>query len=452
MWVRDERSVDAFHKNGPHLFYVYERNFMNNKIETWIWTQGQLADELKKKVPEITAATPMSWGRTNNFMVGDKAVKEDGFCANASFFSIFSYPLLAGTAADALSAPGSIAISRKMATELYGSPLAAMGKSLKYENTKDLTVKAVFEDVPANVSSPFNYIMSWPTYLEDNPWALDWNPVDPRTVIQLRPDADPAAVERKLTHFLDGYPTANKTNIRVELGLQRFDQNYLYGAYNNGHPSGTRIAYVRLFSLVALFILLIACINFMNLTTARSIYRGKEIGIRKVVGAKRSVLRWQFIGEALLLTGISMMLALLIVALTLPFFNLLTGKQIVLPLTAPLFWAALAGLVVVTGTGSGIYPAFFLSAFQPIRVLRGSLKTGAGAVWLRKGLVVFQFVLSISLIIATLLISRQVRFLQSANLGYDRENLLYMPLEGALQQKTALFTGMAARLPGVQSV
>lgn len=452
LWVQDERSVDAFHKNGARLFYVYERNFMNNKIETWIWTQGPLAEELKKNIPEIEAATPMSWPGNNNFSVGNKKVKENGYAANGSFFNMFSYPLIAGTAADALCDPGSIAISRKMATELYGSPVAAIGKPLRYENQRDFTVKAVFEDLPSNVSSPFNYIMSWSGYLKDNDWATFWGAVDPRTVIQLRADANPDAVAKKLTRFLDAYPTDQKTTIRKELGLQRFDQNYLYRNYENGYPSAGRVEYVRLFSIVALFILLIACINFMNLTTARSINRGKEIGIRKVVGAKRGLLIRQFIGEALLMAILSMTLAIVLVLLALPAFNDLTGKQIVLPVAQWNFWLSIVSLALLTGLFSGSYPAFFLSAFNPIRVLKGSVKTSAGAVWFRKGLVVFQFVLSITLIISTLLISRQVRYLQSAKLGYDRENLLYIPIEGDMSKNLNVFTAAALHKLGISNI
>jgi hypothetical protein len=209
---------------------------------------------------------------------------------------------------------------------------------------------------------------------------------------------------------------------------------------------------VRLFSIVAIFILLIACINFMNLTTARSVKRSKEIGIRKVVGAMRGALIRQFLSEAVLLSFFSVVLALGMVICLLPAFNSMTGKQIHFPYGEGSFWLSLAALTLVTGIVSGSYPALFLSAFRPIRVLKGTMKFSAGAAWFRKGLVVFQFVLSIVLIIGTIVVSGQVDYVQQYNLGFDRENMAYIPLEGALTGKYQLFKENALRIPGVKSV
>jgi putative ABC transport system permease protein len=451
-WVRDERGIDGFHKHGKDLYYIYERNTLGNRVESWYWTQGPLAEELKKDFPEIEAATAMSWPRMNTFSVGDKKLKQDGFSAGQDFFSMFSYPLLEGRASDALNTPNSICISRKMAVDFFGSPASALGKTIRYENKKDFTVKAVFEDQSAQVSTPFNYIISWKAYVEDEQWAKDWTSVDPRTVIQLRDDANPGQVAEKIKFVPDHFETEKKGTNRIELGLQKFDQYYLHGEFKNGYPAGGRIEYVRLFSLVAVFILLIACINFMNLTTARSVKRAKEIGVRKVMGARRLLLVRQFIGEAVFMTLISMLLALLLTRLTLPAFNHLTGKEINIPYNHLAFWLSLTGLTLVTGIFSGSYPAFFLSAFNPVQVLKGTLKSGIRAVLFRKGLVVFQFVLSIVLIISTILISRQIHYVQTANIGYNRENLLYIPVEGILSSKLDVFKTEALRLPGVMNV
>jgi putative ABC transport system permease protein len=452
LWVQDERSMDAFHQNGKNLYYIYERNVLSGKIATWYWTQGPLAEQLKKEIPEIRQATAISWSATNTFAAGEKILKEDGYNAGPDFFTMFSYPLLEGTAKDALNAPSHISISRKMANDLFGSPSAAIGKTLRYENKKDFTVTAVFEDLSANVSVRFNYILPWTAFEEDNPWAKEWESTDPRTCILLRPDADPALVEKKIAHFLDKFGTELKGSTPIVLGLQRFDQAYLFSDFKNGVPVGGRIEYLRLFSLVALFILLIACINFMNLTTARSVKRSKEIGIRKVIGAVRGLLIRQFIGEAVLMALLSVILALFLVALVLPAFNQLTAKQIRVPYDQWTFWASIAVLTLLTGIFSGSYPAFFLSALNPVTVFKGARLSGGGGVWFRKGLVVFQFVLSIVLIISTISISRQIRFMQQANLGYDRENLLYIPIEGDLSAKLDVFKTEAARLPGVRGI
>jgi putative ABC transport system permease protein len=209
---------------------------------------------------------------------------------------------------------------------------------------------------------------------------------------------------------------------------------------------------VNLFSVIAAFIVLIACINFMNLTTARSFKRSKEIGVRKVVGAVRGVLVRQFMGEALWIVILSFGFSLLLVALLLPYFNTIVNKQIEVPVGNVFFWTAIGSLALVTGFVAGSYPALYLSSFNPVRAFKGSLKFSHGALWFRKGLVVFQFVLSIVLIIGTIVISRQVSYIQSVNLGFDRENLIYVPLEGAMSDKYSLFKEQLLRFPGIQSV
>lgn len=453
LWVQDERSVDAFHQKSDRLYYVYERNYMGGKLQTWYWTQGPLGEQLKKEIPEIQQASAISWSGMNTFAVGEKVLKQNGYSAGADFFTMFSHPLLEGSAKDALNSPNSLAISRKMATEFFGSPASAIGKTIRYENHKDFMVKAVFEDMGSRVADRADFVMSWLAYVEeDNGWAKGWQAVDPRTVVLLRPGASAAVVEKKMAHFLDKFDTEQKS-IRIELALLRFGDYYLHSEFRNGVPSAGRIEYVRLFSIVALFILLIACINFMNLTTARSVKRAKEIGVRKVMGALRSLLIRQFIGEAILMAFLSVLLALAIVVAVLPAFNQLTDKHIILPVGQWGFWGSIVGITLLTGLFSGSYPAFFLSAYNPIRVLKASLPSGTkGDSRFRQGLVVFQFVLSIVLIVSTLLISRQINYLQTAKLGYDRENLIYVPIEGDLGAKLDVFSTEVRRLPGVQGM
>lgn len=237
------------------------------------------------------------------------------------------------------------------------------------------------------------------------------------------------------------------------MGIQRFDDMYLHSHFSaTGKLEGGRIEYVRLFSLVAIFILLIACINFMNLTTARSVKRAKEIGIRKVVGAFRIALVRQFIGEAILLAFIAIVVASGIVLLVLPAFNHLTNKQISFPFSSISFWFSILGLTLITGCISGSYPALFLSSFNPVTVLKGTLKLSSASSWLRKGLVVFQFVLSTVLIIGTIVVSKQINFIQTKNLGYDRENLIYIPLEGDLAKQYQVFKQQALNVPGIKLV
>ncbi len=452
LWVQHERSIDGFHKDSKQLYAIYERQYHDGQIDAGHFTPGVLARELKKKVPEIQYATGYAWLNDYTFRVGDKILKERGNHADSDYFNMFDIELLAGSKNTALSEPLNIAISRKMAKDFFGSPQDALGKTIRFEDRKDLKVSAVFEDMTDKSSQTFDYLLTWDQFLEDNGWAKEWGNNGPRTYFRIRPDADPVKVEAKLKKFLVGLNTDMSKNFYIELGMQRFDQIYLHSNFKDGVITGGRIEYVRMFSIIAIFILLIACINFMNLTTARSIKRSKEIGIRKVAGAFRFLLIRQFMGEALLITAFSVILALGITLLLLPAFNQITGKQIGLPLTEPGFWISILVLTLITGFVSGSYPALFLSNFEPIRVLKGTLKFSSGATWFRKGLVVFQFMLSILLIIGTIVVSRQISYVQKINLGYDRENLIYIPVEGTMKDKYEILKSKALSSPGVQMV
>ena len=452
LWVQDEKSIDAFHTNRDGLFSIYERQYYDNKIDAFHSTPGVLADEIKKVIPEIQYATGLAWNDRSAFQAGDKILKLKGNQTGADFFKMFSYPLLQGNAQTALNTPSSIAISRKMAEDFFGSPQAAYGKTIRYENQKDFKITAVYENIGSNSSHKFDFLLNWDVFLERNSWAREWTNNGPRTYVQLHANANPVLVDRKIRKFLDNYNKEQGPRFRVELALQRYDEMYLHSNFTNGKITGGRIEYVRLFSMVAIFILLIACINFMNLTTARSVKRAKEIGIRKVVGAVRMVLMRQFIGEAILLALLAIVVSLVIVILFLPMFNNLTSKQILLPFNYISFWLSLIGLTIITGFISGSYPALFLSSFNPIRVLKGTLKFTSGATWFRKGLVIFQFVLSTVLIIGTIVVSKQVNYIQSTSLGYDRENLIYIPLEGDLIKKYVLFKEQSLKMAGVQQV
>jgi len=453
LWVQNELSMDQYHTNGKRLYSVYETQYVDNKIEGQYSTPGLLPEELKKQIPEIEASTGIINGEENTFQVGDKVLKMNGSDASADYFKMFSIPLLQGNAQTALNSPVSLSISRKMARAFFGSPEAAIGKTIRYDNRKNFTITGVYEDLPNTSSQKYDYLMNWYNYVEENQWVKSWGNNGPATVIMLRPDADAGLVEKKITHFLDNLNKSQKKGtFTEELGLQRFGDGYLQGNFEHGKPQGGRMEYVRLFTIVAIFILLIACINFMNLTTARSVKRAREIGVRKVVGAVRSVLIKQFIGESLLVTSLAVIVALVLLTLLLPVFNQITHKEIELPFDQPLFWLKLAGITLITGLVSGSYPALFLSSFNPVKVLKGALKLDTSSTLFRKGLVIFQFALSVILITATIIVSRQMAYIQSKNLGYDRENLIYIPMNGELITKYSTFKDEASGLPGIQSV
>ncbi|HVS98072.1 MAG TPA: ABC transporter permease [Puia sp.] len=473
LWVRDEQNMDGYHANGDRIFNIYERQYYDGKVSAGFYTPGLLPAQMKNDLPEVEMSSGFTWLNDYTFQVGDKILKEKGRFAGADFFRMFSIPLLQGRASTALATPADIAISRKMAEEFFGSPAAALGQPIRFENRKQFRIAAVFENLPGNTSTPFEYLINWTAFLDENTWAKEWGNNGPQTCVLLRKDADPAAFGKKITHYLDTYNKEQSKSFRIQLGIQRYPDSYLHSSFDdNGNIHGGRIEYVRLFTVVAIFILLIACINFMNLTTARSVKRAKEIGIRKVVGAVRPALIRQFIGEAVLISCLSVVLALGMVLLLLPGFDRMTEKSISFPFTDGMFWLSLAALTLITGIVSGSYPALFLSAFQPIRVLKGAegirwtrtrrggagqsgrtiLRFSPGAAGLRKGLVVFQFVLSIALIIGTIVVSGQVNYIQSVNLGFDRDNLVYLPLEGEMPGKYKTFKTQALQLAGVTAV
>ena len=453
LWIQDELSVGKQYKNSPNLYRVMEREFTDGKVVADEDTPGLLPDELKKQFPEVVYTAGFSWAEEHVLTAGNKTVRQAGRYAGTDWFRMYSIPLLAGTAETALNAPNNMAISRKVAETYFGDARKALGKSIRFDNTTDYQVTAVFENLPANDPEPYEFLLTWSDFLKHNEWLKDWTNAGPQTRFQLRPDADIAQFDAKLENFLKGRNTDFGPTFRIELFTLAETDAYLYANFKNGYASGGRIEYVRLLGIVAVFLLLIASINFMNLATARSVKRAREVGVRKVVGANRSSLIGQFMGEAMLLTTLALGLALVLVGTLLPVFNQLTGKQLSLPFGQRQTWAVLLGLLVVMGGLAGSYPALFLSSLSPVRVLKGTgLRFGAGAKLFRRGLVVFQFMMSMLLIVGTMVVYQQLQYIQTKNIGYDRENLIRLPGEGELIRKYPLFKQELLRMPGIQHI
>ncbi|WP_257666710.1 ABC transporter permease [Parapedobacter tibetensis] len=453
LWVQDERRVDNFHEQGDRLFQVYSRNFYEGKVEASFATQGLLAQELKNKVPEIALTSGFEYiaapGTSSNLKTGEKTGKMLGFHVGDDFLSMFTYPLLLGHKATALSTPDGIAISRKMASYFFGSPEKVMGQTINLEAREELRVTAVFEDLPPHSSQQFDFLRSWAPFMAQNAWASRWGNASPATFILLKPGANPAQVEGKIKDFLYQY-IDRQEGVKQELAMQSYPSRYLNGMFKNGYPSGGRVAYVRLFSILAIFILVIASINFMNLATAGAVKRAKEVGLLKTIGASRASLAFRYLLEALSLTAVSITISLLLLFALLPLFQELTGKQLFIPVSTVKFWLGLFGIWLIVGLFSGSYPALYLSSLNPLQALKE--KTAKGGAFFRKGLVVFQFSLSIILIAAMLVFQRQMAFIQHANIGYERSNLLYIPIEGDLVTRYDLFKTQAATMPGILSI
>jgi putative ABC transport system permease protein len=452
LWVQNEKSIDGFHSSS--LYRVYETVHNNGQISGTYDGPGPLAGELKRMFPEVQYATSMGFGELSTFQAGNKVLRMNGNSAEADYFKMFSYPLLEGNAENALKMPFSLAISRKMAKAFYGSPENAIGKTIRYQNSKNFTITAVFEDLPANVSITYDFLTNWDTFLGNNGWAREMGNNGPPCFVTLRKDANATLFDRKLNNFFDVYYHTNlrRQAFHIDLAIQPYAESYLNNDLSTGKPSGGRIETVRLFSVIAVFILLIACINFMNLATARSVKRAREVGVRKAIGALRSSLIQQFISESLMITFIAVVFSVALVIVLLPVFNDITQKQISLPFNQWQFWLTLTAITVITGLVSGSYPALFLSSLKPVKVLKGALKLDTGTTMFRKGLVVFQFVLSAILITGTIIVSRQMNYIQSRYLGYDKENLVYIATEGELNTKYQLFKQELLSKADIQSV
>ena len=461
LWVQDEKAVDNFHSKGDHLYNVYQTATTNGKIDGSYSTPLSRVDNIatldldgvEQAIPEIrhvnyyTTGYEKPWGRPETFQVGEKIYKLEGARATPGFFEMFDYPLVAGDAKSALKDFSSIAISRHMAELFFGSPQEALGKTIRYENRHDFTVTSVFENVTALSSLKFDFLINWESHMK----RLEWASGIMLTTLELEDDANIRDIEKKLNDFLG--PRSIKNGVeKITLGLRPFRDQYLYSRFEQGHPADGRIAYVKTFSGVAVFILIMACINFMNLATARSIRRSKEVGVRKVVGSSRAHLILQFFGESMFLSFVALIVSLFLLQVLLPAFNEFTGKEIVSPIMSPGYWIFFAALMLLTGLVAGSYPALFLSGLRPARILKGVMNFSKGTISLRKGLVCFQFMLSIGLLIATLVVTHQTRYAQNKNLGYDRENVAYVRIEGDLNAKYALLKERALKLPGIEMV
>jgi predicted permease len=464
LWVSDEKSVDNFGTAGDRLYTVYETytadGTTNGTYTTPMHFDKNMAipyvEGMRSAVPGIERLVfyktgyELPWGYPETLQVGDKTLKLDGARAGEDFFKMFPYPIVEGNSATILRDRKGIALSRRTAVALFGSPRTAMGKPIHFQNQVDFTVSGVFEDIPATSSMHFDFLNNWDA---QRTGMLNWAGNSFISYVQLAPGADAKRTEDGMTQYLLTAMGPTK-GVTVRLGLQKVSDQYLYNVFSNGRPATGRIEYVRIFSGVAVFILLIACINFMNLATARSVKRAKEVGLRKVVGSSRAQLIGQFFGESLLFAGLAMTLSVGFVALLLPAFNEFTGKVIRLPFSDAGFWLSLLAIAVATGLVAGSYPALYLSSLQPVRVLKGVLTFTRGSVFVRKGLTVFQFVLSIVLLIATVVITRQTDYVQHSNIGYNRENLVYVRVEGALSTGAgyALFRQRASTMPGIAMV
>jgi putative ABC transport system permease protein len=425
LWIWDELSYNHYHTRHSRIVQVMTTQTFNGQTGTGDATSLPVGPYLRTHYPsDFQEIARGSWNGGHVLAVGDKKITKDGMYAEPNITKIITLDMAAGSA-NALKDPSSMLISQSTAEALFGSD-NPMNRNIKVDNKVLLKVGGVFADPPYNTSFyDTKILMAWDKYVEMEPWmtknADNWGNHSWPTFGLLQPGVDAAAVTAKVKDVPKAY---NKDGGAEALFVQPMDNWHLYSDFKDGHLNGGRIRFVWLFGIIGVFVLLLACINFMNLSTARSEKRAREVGIRKTVGSLRGQIIGQFLCESVLVALLAFLLSILWVWPSLGFFNQLSDKKMHLPWGYPLFWILGLGFTFFTGLLAGSYPAFYLSGFKPVAVLKGSFKVGKLASLPRKILVVVQFTVSIALIIGTILVFRQISYAKSRPVGYDRSGLI----------------------------
>jgi putative ABC transport system permease protein len=448
LWVQDELSFDKFHEQAHRLYRVEEDQYYSGAVYHVNVTPYPSAPVWKAEIPEIEDACRYQWSSGMLFTYGEKAFYEGGCVAvDSTFFDLFTYGFLHGKKATALTEPFSAVLTEETAEKYFGDE-NPIGKSFRVNNKYEFTVSAVLKSIPKNSISQFDILVPFDFLKEAGRYSDSWGANSIRTYIKLYENAVIDSVDKKLTATVKRYNEETTTDFMAA----PFTRIHLHEYWGYGHDPGA-IVFVYIFSAIAIFVLLIACINFMNLSTARSATRAREIGLRKVSGASRRAVIIQFFGESVLLAFISLIFSLIIVSSILEVFNKVSGKELDFnSLLLPQFIIAMVLVTLAAGLISGVYPALYLSAFRPIKVLKGDLSTGMKSGWFRKVLVVVQFTLSVFLIIGTVIIYRQLNFMKSKDLGYDKENLFYFQMRGEIKDNYQTIKDEFLRDPKVLNI
>jgi putative ABC transport system permease protein len=431
LWVEDEFDYDHNNYKRNQLYQVIENQAYDGKTYTFGATPGLLATGMKEEIPGIRNTFRASWEQYTLFSFGDKTIYEVGFYADSSIFSMFTLPFIQGKQENAFNQLRSVVITEKMAKKFFGDDKNIIGKSLKLDNKEDYLVTGVIRDLPENSTFQFDWLAPFQGFMDKNSWLLQWANNGIQTFAELDNKADPVAINKKL----DGYIKSKDTTAIARPFLFAMNDWRLKSKFEEGKQVGGRIQYVRMFSIIAWIILLIGCINFMNLATARSEKRAREVGVRKVLGAGKRNLITQFLGEAVIMSFLSVGLAIIIMYLILPFFNTVVQKHLIINLANPVHVVALIAIGLICGLVAGSYPASYLSSFNPIRVFKGLNVKGSAPALIRKGLVILQFTISIVLIIGTIIIYQQIRHIKNRDLGYNKSNLIQTGLRGDMDKK-----------------
>lgn len=463
LWVHDELSVDKFFDHDSALFQVMQNIPTPNGIQTGEGTPGLLAESLTEEIPEIKHATsvvPSTWFDSDQGIISakDKHLKVEGQFVDQDYFNVFTWNLIRGSKNDVLMDKYGVLISDELAIKLFNRYDGVIGESIEWKHDDfngSYHISGIFEKPPSNSTAQFDLLLNYELFLEKYDYLQKWGNSSPNTYVILGEDVLPTELNDKIRDFHKfKYKQMVGTQGLGNIGtffLQKYSERYLYNDYENGVQAGGRIDYVKLFSIIGFLILAIACINFMNLSTARASKRMKEIGIKKTVGSNQMVIIFQFLAESISIAILSVGIALVLTVILLPEFNEITGKQLTLHLSFEVIISVLI-ITLVTGLLSGSYPALYLSRLKPSLVLKGRLSPSIGEERARQGLVVIQFTISIILIISVLVIYKQIEFIQTKKLGVNTERIITFEKEGRLHNNLESFLQQLNSIEGVVSV
>lgn len=435
LWVEDEVNYDSVNVKKDRLYLVKENQQYDAYVFTHSSTPGIMGPEVKETLPGVANVCRTSEEETTFlFSQGDKSVYASGKYADPSIFSMFTLPFIQGNVRSAFSQYHSLVITEKTSKKFFGNEKNVIGKTIKVDNKQDYVVSGVVKDLPANSTLQFEWLMPFQIHWDNSPWLKTWGNNNTTTYIELKPNASFVIVNNQMLNYIQKHEPKAIGHMFL-FGMKDWR---LYDDFKDGKKTGGgRIEYVHLFTVIAWIILLIACINFMNLATARSEKRAREVGVRKVLGAGKNSLIFQFIGEAIFMALIATGIGGMLLTLVLPAFNLLVEKQLTLGFDKPYHILVLLSIAIVCGLVAGSYPAIYLSSFRPVAVLKGIKLKDSSAAYIRKGLVILQFSASIILIISTVIIYQQIQHVKNRDLGFNKNNLLEIGLQGQMAKNSA---------------
>jgi len=450
LWVTSEMNVNKELPDAERVYQMMEHQSYGSDIFTTTSTPGVLAESMKETLADVEYAATYTWMQNLLFIQQDKRIKLEGLYAMPDFLKIYSYGVVEGDLNSMLTENNQVVLTESGAISLFGRT-DVVGEDVEMKggtDSKNYIVQGVVKDFPTSSAMQFDFVLPYSVFFEENDWLEEWGNNGPRTVIRLREGVD----GDKFSASIENYIKDRNEESNVRLFAYPYGDYYLHGSWKDGQLVEGRIKNVKLFAMIGLFVLIIACINFMNLSTAKSQKRAKEVGVRKVAGADKSSLVMQFMSESLLITFFAGIIAVILVEATLPIFNNLTGKVMSVPYLEGFFWLQLISIILFTGIVAGSYPAFYLSATKVVSVFRSFTKAGKGVVMARKGLVLFQFILATILIVSTLVVYQQISFAMNQDLGYSKDQLIQIPLEGKLLESFDVFKAELEKNENIESV